>query len=223
MNIETTGDRVKRLRERREWTQQQLADRAGVAQSTINGIEKGVRQKMPSSLIEIADALNVDAYWLKTGRGRDERRDANSLTVVGDLSIPHLAVRASMGIGELMEGSEEVIERITLRAEWLNSNLPGCRIPDLAVISGRGNSMSPTFNDGDLLLVDCGIQQVDIDGVYVLSAHGRLFIKTVRQRIDGSFEISSDNPSVKTVDILNGEHQVEIHGRVVWAWNGKRM
>lgn len=69
MNNETTGERVKRLRDARGWTQQQLADKAGVAQSTINGVEKGGRQKMPSSLIEISHALGVDAYWLKTGRG----------------------------------------------------------------------------------------------------------------------------------------------------------
>ena len=29
---------------------------------------------MPSSLVEIAHALNVDAYWLKTGKGRRDLR-----------------------------------------------------------------------------------------------------------------------------------------------------
>ena len=67
--METLGERVKRLREERNMTQQQLADKAGVGQSTVNGIEKGARQKMPSSLVEIAHALRVDAYYLKTGTG----------------------------------------------------------------------------------------------------------------------------------------------------------
>jgi len=70
--METTGERVTRLRTALELTQDQLAKKAGVAQSTINGIEKGARQKMPSSLIEIAHALGVDAYWLKTGKGKQE-------------------------------------------------------------------------------------------------------------------------------------------------------
>lgn len=68
--METLGERVKRIRETRGLTQQQLADQAGLGQSTINGIEKGSRQKQPASIIEIAHVLRVDAYWLKTGRGQ---------------------------------------------------------------------------------------------------------------------------------------------------------
>lgn len=43
------------------------------------------------------------------------------------------------------------------------------------------------------------------------------------QRIDGHYEISSDNPTVKTVDVLNGDNKVNLLGRVVFAWNGSRM
>jgi phage repressor protein C with HTH and peptisase S24 domain len=101
--------------------------------------------------------------------------------------------------------------------------VPKSRIDNLRIISGKGHSMSPTFNDGDLILVDTGVRIIDVDGVYVLSANGRLYIKTVRQRMDGQFEVSSDNPAVKTVDVLNGEHEVAICGRVVWAWNGRKL
>jgi phage repressor protein C with HTH and peptisase S24 domain len=83
--------------------------------------------------------------------------------------------------------------------------------------------MHPTFNDGDILMIDTGDKSVTADKIYVLQAHGRLFIKRVRQRIDGVFEISSDNPSVKTVDILNGDHEVEVKGRVLWVWNGRKL
>ena len=48
-------------------------------------------------------------------------------------------------------------------------------------------------------------------------------IKRVRQRMDGKMEISSDNPTVKTVDVLNGGHSVNILGRVVWCWNGRKI
>ena len=56
----------------------------------------------------------------------------------------------------------------------------------------------------------------------MLRAHGRLFVKRVRQRLNGQFEISSDNPAHKTVEVLNGEHEVEVVGRVLWYWNGHR-
>ena len=84
--------------------------------------------------------------------------------------------------------------------------------------------MSPTYEDGDILLVDTGARDArSIDGVYVLEANQRIYIKRVRQRIDGQVEISSDNPTVKTVDVLNGEHNVTVLGRVVWAWNGRKL
>jgi phage repressor protein C with HTH and peptisase S24 domain len=137
--------------------------------------------------------------------------------------IPYLAAVASMGEGIDLASEDSVVDRMTLKRDWLRQTLPGIQTSGLAIISGKGDSMAPTFGDGDLLLIDTSIQAVDIDAVYVLSAHGRLFIKRVRQRLDGHFEISSDNPIVRTVDILNGDHEVTVHGRVVWAWNGKRL
>lgn len=59
--------------------------------------------------------------------------------------------------------------------------------------------------------------------MYVLEAHSRLFIKRVRQRFDGRFEVSSDNEAIKTSDILDGTQQICIKGRVVYGWNGRRF
>lgn len=73
-NMETLGERVKRLRVSLGLTQEQLASKASVGQSTITGIEKGARNKAPSSIVEIAHALDVDAYWLKTGIGIAQRK-----------------------------------------------------------------------------------------------------------------------------------------------------
>lgn len=70
--METLGERVIRLREARGWNQSALAKESGIGQSTVAGIEGGSRNKAPSSLIEIAHALGVDAYWLKTGLGKQK-------------------------------------------------------------------------------------------------------------------------------------------------------
>lgn len=69
--METIGERVKRLRTARGLSQIELGARAGVAQSTISGIEKGDRQIQPSSLIELAHALHTEAYYLKYGKGKE--------------------------------------------------------------------------------------------------------------------------------------------------------
>ena len=84
--------------------------------------------------------------------------------------------------------------------------------------------MSPTFSDGDVLLVDVGSRDpASHEGVYVLEVQGKSYIKRVRMRMDGSLEVSSDNVNIKTVDVLNGDHEVQVKGRVVWAWNGRKL
>ncbi len=118
---------------------------------------------------------------------------------------------------------EDVIAgQLSLNPNWVSNTLHPSRQEALRFIHGYGDSMTPTFNSGDVLLVDTGILEVKIDGVYVLCAQNRLFIKRVRQRMDGVFEISSDNPVHKTVDLLNGNHNVRVLGRVIWVWNGRR-
>lgn len=137
--------------------------------------------------------------------------------------LPLLSAVGSMGDGvDLAYDTEQIIDFLPIKKDWIYNTLK-CRPDRLRVITGAGDSMAPTFQDGDLLIVDTSKNTVDIDGVYVMSAHGRLFIKRVRQKITGEFEISSDNPTVKTVDVLSGQSEVTIHGRVVWAWNGAKL
>ena len=128
-----------------------------------------------------------------------------------------------MGKGSEIE-EDLIVRRLSIAKDWIQTSFRNVTSPDhLAFIHAIGDSMSPTINSGDILLVDTGIKSANTDGVYVLSAHGRLFIKRVQQKMDGTFEITSDNPSVKTISTLNGEHEVDILGRAVWVWNGKRL
>lgn len=143
---------------------------------------------------------------------------------ISQIKIPLLANRASMGLGLDQLDTDMVIGALTVQKSWVSKNLPNISRPEnLRFIHGYGDSMKPTFADGDVLLVDTGTRAAEVDGVYVLEVHEQLYIKRVSRRFDGRHEISSDNPSVKTVEVLNGDHSVEIKGRVVWAWKGERL
>lgn len=74
--METLAERLKREREAKGWSQPELAKRSGVKQSFIGALEAR-NQGNSSYLPELANALGVDCYWLKTGRGR---RSGASLT-----------------------------------------------------------------------------------------------------------------------------------------------
>lgn len=138
--------------------------------------------------------------------------------------VPLLANAGSMGPGTEIQHDDILVGQIALSEQWVARRLQPTNLNALRFIHAYGDSMSPTFEDGDILLVDTGIKDPKtIDGVYVMAANDRVYIKRVRQRMDGVVEISSDNATVKTVDVLNGDHRIDILGRVVWCWNGRKL
>lgn len=72
--METLAERVIRLRTAKGWEQKDLVRESGLPQSTVASIEKADRGKARSPLVEIAHALGVDAYYLKTGIGSPKRQ-----------------------------------------------------------------------------------------------------------------------------------------------------
>eukprot|EP00456_Euglypha_rotunda_P034241 TRINITY_DN26403_c0_g1_i9.p1 TRINITY_DN26403_c0_g1~~TRINITY_DN26403_c0_g1_i9.p1 ORF type:complete len:254 (+),score=37.00 TRINITY_DN26403_c0_g1_i9:446-1207(+) len=115
-----------------------------------------------------------------------------------ELSIPLLANSGSMGGGDDQMHEEVVVGRLTVSPQWAVRTIkPMTDLRNLRFIHGYGDSMSPTFSDGDILLVDIGVADPKIDGVYVLEANDRIYIKRVRQRFDGKYEISKIGRAVQ--------------------------
>lgn len=64
--MKTLADRLRKTRKSKGWSGPDLAKKAGIRQSFIGALESGA-QESSGWLPEIAHALGVDAYWLKTG------------------------------------------------------------------------------------------------------------------------------------------------------------
>lgn len=211
------GKRIAQARERAGMNQSELARALGVKPQAVQKWEAGGSPKN-DRLASLAAALNVTVGHLIGEESADAPPRAP-----GVLAVPLLSNAASMGYGTDAQADDVIADTITLTPHFVNEQIRPTKEAALRFIHAYGDSMEPTLRSGDVLLVDTGIREVRIDGIYVLRAHDRLFVKRVRQRMDGNFEISSDNPTHKTVDILNGDHEVSVIGRVVWAWNGRRM
>lgn len=227
------GKNVRSLRLARGWELEDLSKRSGVKVGTISAIE--LRDSVRSQFApQLADAFGIPLERLlsddalATGEG-DMLPSAATAAALQPadhgqgVRVPLLANAASMGLGSTLFDEDVIEGELTLTPTFVADRLRPARPEALRFIHAYGDSMEPTFSSGDILLVDAGARDASIDGIYVLEAHGRLFVKRVRQRMDGSFEISSDNPAHKTVDTLNGDHQVAVKGRVIWAWNGRKL
>jgi transcriptional regulator with XRE-family HTH domain len=53
------GDNCARIRRERGWTQEQLAERSGLSQQYLSGLERGKRNPTIVTIYEIAVALGV--------------------------------------------------------------------------------------------------------------------------------------------------------------------
>lgn len=222
-------------------TEQQLADRVGVTRAAVQQWEReGGTAPRRSKQQDVANALEISLAELlgaappagEIAATHGEMLPSAAPAVMaptpapGELVVrePLLANAGSMGMGNDLLHDDVLVGQIDLSERWVAQRINPTSPQALRFVHAYGDSMSPTFEDGDVLLVDTGMRDPrHIDGVYVLSASDRLYIKRVQSRLDGTTEISSDNPAVKTVDVLNGGHAIDVLGRVVWCWNGRKL
>lgn len=67
------GHAVRRLRERRGWSQEELADRAGLHRTYVGGIERGERNVSLVNIGRMAQALETSLSALMDEVERDDR------------------------------------------------------------------------------------------------------------------------------------------------------
>ena len=140
------------------------------------------------------------------------------------VTVPLLNVVASMGHGATMDWEEETVQEVRFSKRWLRHNTEASSFSTLAVITARGDSMSPTFTDGSILLVDTSHTQAKIDGVYVLRRDDELFIKRIQRNLDGTLDVISDNPQYKVQVLANPiKSGILVLGRVLLAMNMHKL
>lgn len=129
-------------------------------------------------------------------------------------TIPKLDIGASAGPGALNDG-ELLAGKIGFDEKWLRKLVSD---PSrLSLIRVEGDSMSPTLNNNDDIMVDSNAGAADWrDGIYVIRIDDVLMVKRLAKGPTGRLSVLSDNiayPDWPDVD----RSAVTIVGRVVWA------
>lgn len=225
MQMDNFSDRLRQERERVGLSQAEMAEAGGVKKLAQHNYEKGDRTPTADYLQKLVGA-GIDVPFLLTGQRTSMPLSGPAPAPAGDadtIRIPLFSATGSMGKGNDLITEDVLMGDIPVSRHWLALNVPRSRPEALQLVHAYGDSMLGTLNSGDFAIVDTDCQVADIDGVYVLQANGQLFIKRVARRMDGAHVITSDNPSVRTVDVLDGTQPVRICGRVVYGWNGRRF
>ena len=132
------------------------------------------------------------------------------------IAISRSPVRASAGPGAIPNG-ERTQPYIAFNERWLRA-LTGASAADLSMIKVEGDSMSPTLNDGDDILINRGGCDEQLrDGIYVLRVDDALLVKRLAIHPLGKrVTVQSDNPAYPDWPDC-GLGDIHCIGRVIWA------
>ena len=115
--------------------------------------------------------------------------------------------------------------RSTKTSIYLDQSLFDQAFPNAVIEDFRGaiiidDSMSPTMNVGDRVLVNIHQNSISTDGIYLLKMNERLFFRRIRSSITGQIEITVDKPNAQSMPISQIQN-LEVIGKAVYVWNGK--
>lgn len=208
-----------------------LAKMAGVTPKATSKWMNGESMPGGAKMLAVANALGVRVEWLEYGRGEmkeapaatpvDERLPPRGFELLEDDSytgVLQLTAQGSTGAGE--ENTHVEIRGVmAFKSAWLRANRLNQKYLD--VIYASGNSMEPTINDGDVLLVDESKLEPKDGQIFAMqsSTKGTIVKRLVKSDI-GGWIIRSDNPDKARYGdetLRDGEiNEVRIIGRVVW-------
>lgn len=111
--MKTYAERLRHALEVSGMTQQQLADRIGVKQQSIQYLCKlDGKDRKSAYTPQIAEILNVRAQWLATGQGKKERSDRtlNAEMAHFRLSLAEQLKKIGVNFDELSDGDRALLE-----------------------------------------------------------------------------------------------------------------
>lgn len=131
--------------------------------------------------------------------------------------IPQYDAKAAAGLGT-ENPHVEIRSTLAFKRNWLRSK--GVKPEHLIVIYADGQSMQPTINDQDVLLVDRSkVDPVD-HSVFVLSSGDGAIVKRLVQSPIGTWTLRSDNEDKNEHPdryfLLSDGNEHRIIGQVIW-------
>jgi phage repressor protein C with HTH and peptisase S24 domain len=189
-----------------------LARAVGVSDNAIYKWVAGRGQPSMISLVNLAKAAGVSVEWLATGKGLSAKSEGPVSGAAEFISMPRHGIRGAGGRSGALQ-NPQIVDYLSFRSDWLQHAL-GAEPRNLVLVEAVGDSMSPTVDEGDLVLVDLRETRFKHDGVYVLRAGNDLSVKRIQRQPNGALTIRSDNPAYGSASV-SADH-LTLLGRVIW-------
>lgn len=177
-----------------------LAESLGITRQTVSNRIKNESQVTVSELKRIEDFFNISMF------NNFDNNDDNILQI-----NYYTDVFASCGNGNIIFSEEKI--KLPM-STMLIGGFSKKKI--YSMINASGNSMAPTIDNGDRLIVEhWDGSQIQDNKIYVFCFNNEIFVKRLSKNLD-EIIIKSDNPEYK-VKTINGCTVNEIHliGKIV--------
>ena len=228
--MEQFGEKLKKIRKVLGLTQFEMAEKLGVSDRTLRDYEKNKFTVDYDFLGKLIEKYNVNSEWIFKNKGKIfSAENANLPEAISKnepvleesngefYHVPYLKLKPAAGSGMIVYEEDEAVEAVVKFKKYWIKNLLFCSPKDLTVMNVDGDSMEPTFTDGDLVLVDKSQIQAK-SGIFVIRIEDTLVVKRVHRLPDYKVEVISDNSIYKPYILdLKNNIENEIVGKVLWA------
>ena len=212
---------IELLRKQRGWKRPHLAKLMGTSPQQIERLEKGVRSLRQEWIDKAAKAFGVTPAEIITEvNGEVANLTGNTLPTAVDANsgnevalIQKLDLSLSMGPGTHIDDWVES-DPVSFDLNFIRA-ITRTTTNHLRLVTGIGDSMYPTLNWGDVIMIDTTDRMLARqDGVYWIDCFGAAGIKRLRAVGKGRILIVSDNPGIPDQEV--DAEDLRIQGRAIW-------
>lgn len=210
--MDTLNITVKKLRESRNMSMEELANKAGVSKGIIGEIERDKTKSTLKTLDKIAKALELTTEEKNrldnAFMGRKILPISNTRPLTEDDFI-EMPVRAKASAGNRYINFEETLYTKLIRR--------GSFCQDCYLIEVAGNSMEPLIADGAFVIVDPHQTEYIANKIYVVKIGEETFVKRILIKEEAQVMIlKSINPNYDDVYVAGKElENVKLLGRAI--------
>ena len=209
----SVGTNIKQLRDRAGMTQEELADKLGVARSTVTQWENGWSNPRMGMVQKLAGVFHVTSSDIVSDEPIKSSLPANAIPVRGTSAMVPVRVLGRTHAGERMDEDESDYE--VEFPEGVASRHPGC-----FALRVEGDCMNRRYPEGCVVLVDPRMEPSNGRAVVAEFDDGRSVLRCY-YRGQSSLMLTADSFSEYEDIILTGEDPVKLVGVVVWFQSEK--
>ena len=212
----TTGQRLKEIKRELNLTAAELGEKLDIPVRTIGGYERDEAPPSQKFLNALVQKLHINVNWFLTGIGA---KFLNQIEISDEdcIVIPvRGGVTASLGYGVTVYNESQTATYSI--SKKLACDL-GVNMSRTEMIFAQGDSMMPTIEGGDSLLVDLSKKEVHDGKIYCVRIDGQLYAKRLQKIPPNIIRVVSDNEKYRSFEInfsQDLDFDFGIIGEVCW-------